>query len=168
MIKENMTDKIIKRFYSITGPLDEYKRQEVDKIGNLSFIGLSSILLLANLPAYYFGLKYPELMSWAYPLFVTITILVAFFWVMTKSRAAQVTSIDLQELDEKEQKQVQHMGLKTGLIFTCFMWLFLPYGSDQAYLTELFSLKVIIGAIIAGLLFGISVHFLVKSRENTD
>ena len=33
MIKETFTDKLIKRFYGITGPLDEQKRQQVDRMG---------------------------------------------------------------------------------------------------------------------------------------
>ena len=38
MIKETFTDKLIKRFYGITGPLDEQKRQQVDRMGNIAFV----------------------------------------------------------------------------------------------------------------------------------
>lgn len=40
MIKETFTDKLIKRFYGITGPLDEQKRQQVDRMGNIAFVVL--------------------------------------------------------------------------------------------------------------------------------
>ena len=36
MVKETFTDKLIKRFYGINGPLDEQKRQQVDRMGNIS------------------------------------------------------------------------------------------------------------------------------------
>lgn len=34
MKKETFTEKLIKRTYGISGPLDEYKRREADSIGN--------------------------------------------------------------------------------------------------------------------------------------
>lgn len=36
MNKENFTDRLIKRFYGISGPLDEYKRREADPHGEYS------------------------------------------------------------------------------------------------------------------------------------
>ena len=38
MKKETLTEKLIKRIYGISGPLDEHKRREVDRIGNQVFI----------------------------------------------------------------------------------------------------------------------------------
>ena len=48
MIKETFTDKLIKRFYGITGPLDEQKRQQVDRMGNIAFVVLFYILIFGN------------------------------------------------------------------------------------------------------------------------
>ena len=48
MIKETFTDKLIKRFYGITGPLDEQKRQQVDRMGNIAFVVLFFTLLCGN------------------------------------------------------------------------------------------------------------------------
>ena len=36
MKKEAFTEKLIKRIYGISGPLDEHKRREADRIGNQS------------------------------------------------------------------------------------------------------------------------------------
>lgn len=38
MKKETFTEKLIKRIYGISGPLDEHKRREADRIGNQVFI----------------------------------------------------------------------------------------------------------------------------------
>ena len=49
MIKETFTDKLIKRFYGITGPLDEQKRQQVDRMGNIN----PKILIIAFVMPFY-------------------------------------------------------------------------------------------------------------------
>ena len=49
MIKETFTDKLIKRFYGITGPLDEQKRQQVDRMGNMAFVVLFYILIFGEI-----------------------------------------------------------------------------------------------------------------------
>ena len=55
MIKETFTDKLIKRFYGITGPLDEQKRQQVDRMGNIAFVVLFFTLLCGNCIAFLIG-----------------------------------------------------------------------------------------------------------------
>ena len=66
MVKETFTDKLIKRFYGITGPLDEQKRQQVDRMGNMAFVVLFYILIFGNCIAFLLSSKYPELVA---PLF---------------------------------------------------------------------------------------------------
>lgn len=51
MNKENFTDRLIKRFYGISGPLDEYKRREADRMGNIALIFLVWFLMLGNVVA---------------------------------------------------------------------------------------------------------------------
>ncbi len=68
MIKETFTDKLIKRFYGITGPLDEQKRQQVDRMGNIAFVVLFFTLLCGNCIAFLIGFKYPELVARIYPI----------------------------------------------------------------------------------------------------
>ena len=45
MKKETFTEKLIKRTYGISGPLDEYKRREADSIGNQVFIVLFYLMI---------------------------------------------------------------------------------------------------------------------------
>ena len=49
MKKETFTEKLIKRTYGISGPLDEYKRREPDRIGNQVFIILFYLMIFGNL-----------------------------------------------------------------------------------------------------------------------
>lgn len=48
MNKENFIDCLIKCFYGIFGFLDEYKRCEVDCMGNIVFIFLVWFLMFGN------------------------------------------------------------------------------------------------------------------------
>ena len=47
-MKETISTKIIKWFYGIHGPLDEYRRNELNRIGNNIAIFLLSINLLLS------------------------------------------------------------------------------------------------------------------------
>ncbi len=47
MKKETFTEKLIKRTYGISGPLDEHKRREADRIGNKIFMVLFYLMILA-------------------------------------------------------------------------------------------------------------------------
>lgn len=49
MKKEAFTEKLIKRIYGISGPLDEHKRREADRIGNQVFIILFYLMTFGNL-----------------------------------------------------------------------------------------------------------------------
>ncbi|MBF0778002.1 DUF3278 domain-containing protein [Streptococcus cuniculi] len=67
-MKETVTEKMIKRFYGITGPLDEYKRREVERIGNSCFVLLFWLLLIGNAIALLLSDTYPEVVASAYPI----------------------------------------------------------------------------------------------------
>ena len=49
MKKETFTEKLIKRTYGISDPLDEYKRREADRIGNKVFMILFYLMISAML-----------------------------------------------------------------------------------------------------------------------
>lgn len=68
MNKESFTDKLLKRFYGITGPLDEYRRQQIDRVGNICYVWLTTILIFGNLIDYILGQKHPEIVATVYPL----------------------------------------------------------------------------------------------------
>ena len=63
MKKEPLYEKLIKRIYGISGPLDEHKRREADHIGNKVFMILSlpQLTLISS--------------NWKYYILLTIAIL---------------------------------------------------------------------------------------------
>ena len=63
MKKETLTDKLIKRIYGISGPLDEYKRREADRIGNKIFVILFYLMTLGNLIPFVLAYKYPQIVA---------------------------------------------------------------------------------------------------------
>ena len=53
--------------YSISDPLDEYKRREADRIGNQVFIILFYLMIFGNLIPPLLAYKYPQLVALVYP-----------------------------------------------------------------------------------------------------
>lgn len=169
MQKEPFIDKLIKRFYGITGPLDEYKRREVDRIGNVAFIVLSYTLLLGNFIALILAYRYPQRMASAYPIFLELMLLLLFAYVIFKGKKAGVSEFTEEELSAKEQKQLKHAGLKIGVYFAVGMYLLqglVNFVSDGIAVMETWtSPKTFVMAIIQGIFFGGFMHLVVKSRR---
>lgn len=67
MKKETFTEKLIKRTYGISDPLDEYKRREADRIGNQVFIVLFYLMIFGNLIPLLLAYKYPREVALVYP-----------------------------------------------------------------------------------------------------
>ena len=168
MIKETFTDKLIKRFYGITGPLDEQKRQQVDRMGNIAFVVLFFTLLCGNCIAFLIGFKYPELVARIYPILLLIIIMVVGSILTYKLKISAVNAFDEEELTEKEKKQLKHVGLKSGLFFGVFMFLGMPLiqllVNHKDYLTELFSVRNILSGIFEAVLFGAIMQGWVNAR----
>lgn len=168
MVKETFTDKLIKRFYGITGPLDEQKHQQVDRMGNMAFVVLFYILIFGNCIALLLSFKYPELVARIYPILLLTIILVVSGVLTYKFKMSAVNAIDEEELTEKEQKQLKHAGLKSGLYFGIYMFLGMPLiqllVNHKDYLTELFSVRNILSGIFDAVLFGTIMQGWVNAR----
>ena len=168
MIKETFTDKLIKRFYGITGPLDEQKRQQVDRMGNMAFVVLFYILIFGNCIALLLSFKYPELVARIYPILLLTIILVVSGVLTYKFKMSAVNAIDEEELTEKEQKQLKHVGLKSGLYFGVVMFLGMPLVQflvdHKDYFTVLFSIRNMLSGILEAILFGAIMQGFVNAR----
>ena len=168
MVKETFTDKLIKRFYGITGPLDEQKHQQVDRMGNMAFVVLFYILIFGNCIALLLSFKYPELVARIYPILLLTIILVVSGVLTYKFKMSAVNAIDEEELTEKEQKQLKHAGLKSGLYFVIYMFLGMPLiqllVNHKDYLTELFSVRNMLSGIFEAIFFGAIMQGWVNAR----
>ena len=168
MVKETFTDKLIKRFYGITGPLDEQKHQQVDRMGNMAFVVLFYILIFGNCIALLLSFKYPELVARIYPILLLTIILVVSGVLTYKFKMSAVNAIDEEELTEREQKQLKHAGLKSGLYFGIYMFLGMPLiqllVNHKDYLTELFSVRNMLSGIFEAIFFGAIMQGWVNAR----
>ena len=164
-MKETLTDKLIKRFYGLTGPLDEYRTQQVNRIGNLSFIYLFYTILFANVIAIIISKKYPDILIWAYPLFITVALFVIFMVVSVTNNFDIIQPIDVEELDEKEKVQMKHLGWKSGFLFGFFMWLSGPLIMNLDYQNKKIEPKVLFFGLICGLTFGLLIQLLEKKKK---
>ena len=120
MKKETLTEKLIKRTYGISGPLDEHKRREADRIGNQVFIVLFYLMTFGNLIPFVLAYKYPQIVAIGYPLVVFGISMMAALYVVSQTKKTGITAIDPEMLSKKESKQLHFPGLKAGLIKTYF------------------------------------------------
>lgn len=105
MKKETFTEKLIKRTYGISGPLDEYKRREADSIGNQVFIVLFYLMIFGNLIPLLLAYKYPQEVALIYPPLILVIALIASGYVTYQMKKTGITVIEPDMLNEKERKQ---------------------------------------------------------------
>lgn len=94
MKKETFTEKLIKRTYGISDPLDEYKRREADRIGNQVFIFLFYLMIFGNLIPLLLAYKYPQEVALIYPPLILVIALIAAGYVTYQMKKTGITAID--------------------------------------------------------------------------
>jgi len=163
MKKETFTEKLIKRTYGISDPLDEYKRREADRIGNQVFIFLFYLMIFGNLIPLLLAYKFPQLVALVYPPLISV---IALTYQMQKTG---ITTIEPDMLNEKESKQLHYPGLKAGLFFGLWMFFITPLlgiliGEGQDYFHSLLTIRNGVSSILGSIFFGASIQFLISRR----
>ncbi|KEQ39456.1 hypothetical protein SK642_1588 [Streptococcus mitis] len=169
MKKETFTEKLIKRTYGISGPLDEYKRHEADRIGNQVFIILFYLMIFGNLIPLLLAYKYPQEVALIYPPLILVIALIAAGYVTYQMKKTGITAIDPDMLTEKESKQLHYPGLKAGLFFGLWMFFITPLlhillGESQDYLQSLLAFKNIFSSILESVFFGVVIQIIISHR----
>ena len=169
MKKETFTEKLIKRTYGISGPLDEHKRREADRIGNQVFIILFYPMILVNFIPLVLANKYPEIVAFGYPLVIFAISMISAFYVLSQSKKTGITAIDSDMLSQKESKQLHLPGLKAGLFFVLWMFFITPLlhiliGEGQDYFHSLLTIRNGVSSILGSIFFGASTQFLISRR----
>ena len=178
MKKETFTEKLIKRTYGISGPLDEHKQREADRIGNKIFMVLFYLMIFGNLIPFVLAYKYPQIVAFGYPIIIFLVSMVCAIYVSTQTKKTGITAIDPDMLSQKESKQLRYPGLKAGLLYGVFMFFGIPLlnvltNNSKNYLTSLFNLGHFISILFAAFFFGLvmqmSVSFRIrKAKEDQD
>ena len=178
MKKETFTEKLIKRIYGISGPLDEHKRREADRIGNKIFVILFYLMTLGNLIPFALAYKYPQIVAIGYPIVIFGISMISALYVLSQTKKTGITAIDVDMLTEKESKQLHYPGLKAGLFFGLWMFFITPLlhillGESQDYLQSLLAFKNIFSSILQSVFFGVVIQILIsrriaKAKKNQD
>ena len=178
MKKETLTEKLIKRIYGISGPLDEHKRREADRIGNQVFIVLFYLMIFGNLIPFVLAYKYPQIVAIGYPLVVFGISMVAALYVVSQTKKTGITAIDPEMLSQKESKQLHYPGLKAGIVYGLMSFFVTPLlhillGESQDYLQSLLAFKNIFSSILQSVFFGVVIQILIsrriaKAKKNQD
>ncbi|NQJ02788.1 DUF3278 domain-containing protein [Streptococcus suis] len=168
MKKETFQDKLIKRFYGIAGPLDEYRKQEAFRLGNTCFILLFWGTMAITLLALALSKRYPEVVAYGYPVTLLLAYLSASTYIMFKLRHSQVDSLDVEELTSKEQKQLKGASIKFALYFTTIMYIwtvvFGAWMEGLNPLNHLFDLRKFLAACLGGIFTGIAIEITLRKR----
>ena len=178
MKKETFTEKLIKRTYGISDPLDEYKRREADRIGNQVFIFLFYLMIFGNLIPLVLAYKYPQLVALVYPPLILVIALISAGYVTYQMKKTGITAIDPDMLNEKESKQLHYPSLKSGLFFGLWMFFITPLlgiliGENPDYFHSLLTIRNGVSSILGSIFFGASIQFLIsrriaKAKKNQD
>lgn len=169
MSKEKIINKLLKYFYGIDGVLDEYKKSQLNKFGNIGFIILCWYLLISSFIAL---ILYAQNLQTAFN-FLIIGNMVIFFAAMLLSslflRQKKLTIVDADKTDyPKMKKKYAIKSIILGVYFGVVM-LFLDALNNLVtgngnFLTALTSLSNIGLTAVEGLSFGFIMYLLFRSR----
>lgn len=169
MKKETFTEKLIKRTYGISGPLDEYKRREADRIGNQVFIILFYLMIFGNLIPLLLAYKYPQEVALIYPPLILVIALIAAGYVTYQMKKTGITVIEPDMLNEKESKQLHYPGLKAGSIYGTVIFFIIPLidtltSENPNFISSLLNTKHIFKTILGAFFFGVMIHIVDSLR----
>ena len=169
MKKEPLNEKLIKRIYGISGPLDEHKRREAEHIGNKVFMILFYLMIFGNVIPLVLAYKYPQLVALVYPPLILVIALISAGYVTYQMQKTGITTIEPDMLNEKESKQLHYPGLKAGLFFGLWMFFITPLlgilmGEGQDYFQSLLTIRNGVSSILGSIFFGASIQFLISRR----
>lgn len=176
-MKETISTKIIKWFYGIHGPLDEYRRNELNRIGNNIAIFLLSTNLLLSFIASLLMLSTnnSELTLDIVVSVLLLTVFASLGYILYETKRHHLTEIDVEAKQESKTKQKfikRAIGL--GIYFAIVMYGltilidWLPNkGALIPLLTEPSTISsVIVSGLIYGLLMGTWEIHQIKSDPN--
>lgn len=169
MKKETFTEKLIKRTYGISDPLDEHKRREADRIGNQVFIILFYLMTFGNLIPFVLAYKYPQIVAIGYPIVVFGISMISALYVLSQTKKTGITAIEPDMLSEKESKQLHYPGLKAGIVYGLMSFFTTPLlhillGESQDYLQSLLAFKNIFSSILQSFFFGVIIQIIISRR----
>lgn len=136
---------MIKRFYGIRGPLDEYRRAEADAIGGQAFIYYFYFLALGNAIAYFIAYRYPVEVASYYPMIIAFFSIILIGIVNMRTLHADLPQYDVDELspEERQGRPLNPLlwGLGVALLSTVFAGVADLFSLNLPLLDSIFHVK---------------------------
>ncbi|KEK14073.1 hypothetical protein HQ33_00870 [Limosilactobacillus reuteri] len=161
-MKETISTKIIKWFYGIHGPLDEYRRNELNRIGNNIAILLLTVNLLLSFIASLLMLSTnnSELTLDIVVSVLLLTIFVSLGYILYETKRHHLTEIDV---DAKQEGKIKQKFIKRaiglGIYFAIAMYgltILIDWLPNKGALIPLLTEpSTISSAIVSGLIYGL-------------
>ncbi|QDR73381.1 DUF3278 domain-containing protein [Limosilactobacillus reuteri] len=161
-MKETISTKIIKWFYGIHGPLDEYRRNELNRIGNNIAIFLLSINLLLSFIASLLMLSTnnSELTLDIVVSVLLLTVFVSLGYILYETKRHHLTEIDVEakQVGKTKQKFIKR-AIGLGIYFAIVMYgltILIDWLPNKGALIPLITEpSTISSAIVSGLIYGL-------------
>lgn len=148
MEKEKLGIRFIKRIYGITGVLDEYKKNEVNRIGNNAFMFLWVYSIIAN-GVILFLTQYVEIeiLFWSYLLVSCFVVFLGVgLYLMYEIECLGLAEQEVEESDYLQEKEkMKRKGIKATIVF--FIIQVIVQGFD-------YSIKNILLILVGSIFFG--------------
>ena len=161
-MKETISTKIIKWFYGIHGPLDEYRRNELNRIGNNIAIFLLSINILLSFIASLLMLSTnnSELTLDIIVSVLLLTVFASLGYILYETKRHHLTEIDVEakQVGKTKQKFIKR-SIGLGIYFAIAMYGltilidWLP--NREALIPLLTEPSTISSAIVSGIIYGL-------------
>ncbi|EDX43195.1 MULTISPECIES: DUF3278 domain-containing protein [Limosilactobacillus] len=161
-MKETISTKIIKWFYGIHGPLDEYRRNELNRIGNNIAILLLTVNLLLSFIASLLMLSTnnSELTLDIVVSVLLLTVFVSLGYILYETKRHHLTEIDV---DAKQEGKIKQKFIKRaiglGIYFAIAMYgltILIDWLPNKGALIPLLTEpSTISSAIVSGLIYGL-------------
>lgn len=174
-MNENFGTKVIKRFYGIHGPLDEYRRNQINRIGNNIAMLLLTFNLLLVVIAGLIVLSTNDyeltfgLMAWS--LLLSVFIAGGYTLYETKRYHLAEIDVDAQQVKPTKKKLIKK-AIKQGIIFTILIYgltILTDWLPNKGNLLPLFTNTwTIVSTIIQGIIFGSLMGLYELHQINSD
>ncbi|HCM90327.1 MULTISPECIES: DUF3278 domain-containing protein [Vagococcus] len=146
MKEEKVVVKLIKHIYGITGVLDEYKRAEINRIGNNAFMATwlvsFSAMIICLVLAMYIN---PATIFWVYLSINMASIFITMCYISYQVDCLGLGDYDKEEINYvKEKKILLRRMVISGIFFTTYTFVMSP--GDL-------SMKRLASSIVSGIIF---------------
>lgn len=161
--KETRFEKYMKFWYGISGPLDEQKRQVMNRIGNraffIFFLGMDAAFLISMVlfSMYKADVAYLFLSGSFFVMLLAVDL-----YIMQQSRKSQLTDNEVEKAEVPEAKKAAWTkGMMSGVLFGILMLIleFLTTYSDVSC-----TWIMIPTCLISGMFFGIFMSLIAVHR----